>query len=356
MPTRPFIRFGSLIGALALIVGGATAFSTHSASADTLLIESFTHQSVSDSAAWSTGGSGGSFTAWPGSACLTSSTNTTQSPIPGCGLAAPDQDGSGALRLTPLTTGRVGFVTYNKALPTTGGLDISFKQAQYGGSGADGLSLFLVDGTTTTITPGFSGGSLGYSAATTNTGSHVPGVTNGLIGIGLDKYGHFSDSIYAGSGCAAGTGPGSAGPGLAPNVIPNRVVVRGPGNGMQGYCFLGTSGDLGTLLTGNGTKAGSTVQVHIVIDPSTVTNRHVTVSLNGTQEVQVPVPQAFIDASTFKFGFSGSTGDVTDIHEIWDLQINSVIPVPPTTTTLNSVPLRNAAPAAPIAAKPAFTG
>ncbi len=318
------------LAALAVAAAGMLAVSTTRASADSLLIESFTHSSVADAAAWEAGGSGGALDGWPGSACLTAGTDFTATPIPGCDNGDPDADGSGALELTPSVGGRAGFALYNEALPTSGGLDITFDQAQYGGSGADGLSFFLVNGTTDLTSPGVSGGGLGYTATT--NGTPQPGVDNGLIGIGLDKWGNFSDPNSSGTGCADGTGIGSKGPGQTAN----RVVVRGPGNGTAGYCFLGTSGDLGNLLTGDGTRAGATVQVHVVIDPSTVADRHVTVSLNGTQEVQVPIPQALLDAPTFKFGFSGSTGSVTDNHDVWNLQINSVIPVTTTTSSITT--------------------
>jgi hypothetical protein len=45
--------------------------------------------------------------------------------------------------------------------------------------------------------------------------------------------------------------------------------------------------------------------------------------------VQVPAPSELIAASTFKFGFSAATGSVTDNHEVWDLTIDSVVPVNP---------------------------
>ena len=180
------------------------------------------------------GRSGGNFTGWPGEACLTAGTDTSQSPIAGCDLGTPDAAGSGTLRLTPATTGRAGFTLHNSALTTAGGLDITFQQAQWGGSGADGISFFLVDGATNLTQPGASGGALGYASGNGIT----PGVANGLIGVGIDTWGNFS---------ATGRAPGRAARTRRPGQTPNRVVVRGPGNGTVGYCFLGTSGDVGDL-------------------------------------------------------------------------------------------------------------
>ena len=326
MKNRLTSRVAAVCGALTLSVVGFVATTTTPASADNLLVEGFQNSSVSDAAAWSSGGSGTATDEWPGGACLTAGTNTSQSPIPGCSTTAIDSDGSGALRFTPAGGDRAGFVLNNHALPTTGGLDIAFDEAQYGGGGADGISLFLVDGKTDLTQPGSAGGGLGYSAGYSD-GTFGTGIANGLIGIGIDKWGNYSAVGSTGSGCTTDGGVGSMGPGQTPNV----VAIRGPGNGSEGYCWLGASSNLDNLLTGNNTRAGATVHVHIVVDPSTVAERHVTVYLNDVQEIQIPVPQALLDATSFKFGFAGSTGGVTDIHEVWNFNIDSVIPVPSTT-------------------------
>jgi hypothetical protein len=331
-----------------LMVGFLPVGTAH---ADTLLIESFTNATVANPGDWVSGGSGSSISGWPGKTCLTAGTNTAQTPVAGCGLDTPDAAGSGALRLSPANGASAGFTLYNHALPTSGGLDITFDQAQYGGSGADGISFFLVNGTADLTEPGAAGGGLGYTAGN-NGVTYTPGVTEGLLGIGIDKWGNFSNTGSAGTGCAAGTGAGSQGPGQVPNV----VSVRGDGNGTVGYCWLANSDNLGSTLSGGNTRAAATVAVHIVIDPSTVATRHVTVSLNGTQVLQIPITAALVAATSFKFGFAGSTGDVTDIHEVWNLNINSVIPVPPSSTSTTAAPTTTAAAAEPVAATPAFTG
>ena len=329
MKNRLTSRTAAVCGALTLSIVGFVATKATPASADTLLIESFQNSSVSDAAAWSSGGSGGATDDWAGGACLTAGTDTTQAPIPGCSTSALDSEGSGALRLTSNAGSRAGFALYNHALPTTGGLDITFDQAQYGAfnNNADGISFFLVDGSTNLTEPGTPGGGLGYSAGNTDD-VYTAGIANGLLGIGIDKWGNFSAPTSSGTGCAAGNGVGSMGPEPTANV----VAIRGPGNGTEGYCWLGASPDLGTMLHGDNSRAGATVHVHIVVDPAMVAERHVTVYLNDTKEIQIPAPQALLDATSFKFGFAGSTGYYTDVHEVWNLNINSVIPVPSTTT------------------------
>lgn len=328
MTTSLAHRIGIAAGLLAI---AASALVMPSAGADNLLVESFMNPTVADATAWQSGGTGADKPGWPGRACLTAGGDTLQTPIAGCGLTTPEPAGSGALKLTNVNTAVSGFALYNRALPTTGGLDITFDQAQYGGGGADGISFFLVDGSTNLTQPGASGGGLGYSAGWDGGTGYGTGVDNGLLGIGIDKWGNFSAPGSTGSGCATGSGAGSPGPGRTPNV----VAVRGPGNGSAGYCWLGASLSLGSLLTG-ASRADATVQVHIVIDPSTAANPKVTISMDGTQVLQIDAPQGLLDSTSFKFGFGGSTGAVTDTHEVWNLGINSVIPVPSTTTSTTS--------------------
>ena len=345
--TKRWTRGLPVLGAL--LVWSAAILPAPAAHAQQLLIESFTHGAVSNPAAWVSGGSGATISGWPGQSCLSAGDQTSQTPIAGCGLDPADGDGSGALRLTAAQGSSAGFALYNKALPTTGGLDITFDQAQYGGSGADGISFFLVDGSADLTEPGAQGGGLGYTAGNDGGGNYSDGVTHGLLAVGIDKWGNFSAPTSSGSGCAAGTGSGSQGPGQTPNV----VSIRGEGNGTVGYCWLANSADLGTTLSGVD-RTKSTALVHIVIDPDTVVTRHITVSLNGTQVIQIPITQALLDATSFKFGFAGSTGAVTDIHEVWNLSINSVIPVPSSTTTTSATTTTTAAEA--VETTPAFTG
>src|SRR5579862_9561525 len=72
--------------------------------------------------------------------CLTGGTDTSAVPIPGC-PSAPEVPG--ALRLTDLGFQEATGAQYGTDVPTGEGLSISFDMAQYGGSGADGVS-FLV--------------------------------------------------------------------------------------------------------------------------------------------------------------------------------------------------------------------
>jgi hypothetical protein len=75
-----------------------------------------------------------------------------------------DIPGDGWLRLTSNGKNESAFAINNIVMPTHQGFSISFDYASYGGTGADGFCLALVDvGTETTVhSPGGYGGSLGY--------------------------------------------------------------------------------------------------------------------------------------------------------------------------------------------------
>lgn len=148
-----------------------------------------------------------------------------------------------------------GSALYNTNIDATRGVDIQFEQVQGGGStrrmwswdsdakqwhylldptrGADGIGFYLVDGekTKTLTKPGSYGAGLGYTQGTADSGegaegqtidwaklkpwgdpskltregdrksnegvvAAVPGVDNGVIGVGLDAFGNFSSKKY----------------------------------------------------------------------------------------------------------------------------------------------------------------
>ena len=317
-------RAGRVAAAIAT-AAAAVCVLPGAARADTLFNESFTHPTVS-SPTLSVGASGG------GSpfrqVCLTAGTSTTQTPIPGCTAgqaslpAGGDGDGSGALRFTDNENNVAGFLLSNDPLPLTAGLDISFDYYAYNGSGADGLSFFLVNGSTTLTTPGANGGSLGYAQR-----NATPGVANGYLGVGLDEYGNFTnDTENRGSGCATRS--------TYSGLHSGYVGLRGPGNGTTGYCLLAAgpvSGGLASPHASSRTAVGVEKQVEIRIDPPANPNPQVTVLVNGTQVLQAAEPPN--PPPTFKFGFAASTGGATDVHEIQNLAINTVNVLPKLTLT-----------------------
>lgn len=245
----------------------------------------------------------------------------------------PDADGAGALRLTNRRVKQAGFAISQTALPAGRGLDIVFDYFAYGGSGADGLTFFLIDGSASPAIAGAFGGSLGYAQRT-----GVAGLVGGFIGIGLDEFGNYANGAEGrGAGCSAPLGqlgsrglPGPAGPGY-----PDRITIRGamgtvsnPADPTQGYCYI-TSAQTGSPLdTQAATRRADVVKrtVHIRLSTANV----LSVEINGATVIPpidldtVPGQPPF--PASFKIGFAGSTGDKTNYHEIQSLKITGLDP------------------------------
>ena len=125
-------------------------------------------------------------------------------------LTAPSIDaaGSGWLRLTDTGKNEKG-LALNGGFGFAGNVPVvvEFNYVSWGGTGADGMALFLYDSSTASPMAGAqTGGGLGYC-----------GGAGGYLAIGLDEYGNFSnpsDKCMAASG-----GPGSK---------PESLVIRGP--------------------------------------------------------------------------------------------------------------------------------
>lgn len=66
------------------------------------------------------------------------------------------------------------------------------------------------------------------------------------MGIGLDVFGNFSSSTYEGTGC---TNPAYI---VIGGTVPGQVLIRGPGNGLVGYCAINS-----TATTGGAPRRGT---------------------------------------------------------------------------------------------------
>jgi type IV pilus assembly protein PilY1 len=255
-----------LLGLIALLLGLAVAPATF---AQTLLTEDFTQATSS-----ATNGVGN----WLffNGACLTAGSSASLTPpassIPGCkavlssyyvnavdgdkylmggangflgGTVAPatpaqqqpDPIGQGALRFTngsPYGNQERGAIVSTNAYSTSAGIQVTFKTVTYGGSGADGISFYLMNGcvpvagaimpsscAASPIYPtgapnvpaiGATGGSLAFSCSDSNgpgSGSGVTydGLTGGYLGLGIDEFGNFlnqGDNTASGYGFQAG--------------------------------------------------------------------------------------------------------------------------------------------------------
>ena len=307
-----------------------------------------------------------------GSACLTGAPRGAvpgpgEHPLGGCRSdpAGPVPPGNGAphgyLQLTDAHNDQSGAALFNSPIPATDGLDVTFEQWQYGNTTqppADGISFFLTDGNAQLTQPGAFGGSLGYAQKLPDdnpAAEFIPGVNGGYLGIGLDVLGnYFGDWEHRGNGCPAGERSPAGTIFRVPAPGPNMVTVRGPGNGITGYCWLDattsnktTTGPWPSTLPGqlqgnldsippDATPAEAEQllepqkrTVHVVVSPAP--NPVVTVDIdfqdgNGFQRVlSFPAPGPVPD--TYKFGFAGSTGLFTDVHLIRRVVVNSERPL-----------------------------
>ena len=123
-------------------------------------------------------------------------------------LTAPSIDpaGQGWLRLTDTGNDELGLAldtsqTFGGNLPVT----VRFSYVSWGGTGADGITVFLYDATQN-MSGAEAGGGLGYC-----------GGAGGYLAIGLDEYGNFSNP---GDRCGAASG--------GPGPEPQSLVLRGP--------------------------------------------------------------------------------------------------------------------------------
>ncbi|MCM6764091.1 Ig-like domain-containing protein [Rathayibacter sp. ZW T2_19] len=319
----------------AVLVIGPTA--AQRADAATLLVqESFGGTSVPDSA-------------WQmlDSACLTKATTAPPAGASNLGVctnrtASPTTTADlGYLQLTDNRTNAKGGAVLNRAIPATGGIDVLFDQYQYstatGNNGADGIGFFLTDGSRNLTGAGAPGGSLGYGQSTT-----VDGVNGGYLGIGLDAYGNFSNTAAQGglgAGCPATPAP--------PGQVANRIVARGPGQARTGYCYLagaapvaGTPPVASTLRTAVPTTTTGTAAA---LNPPTSYGRTIRVTVSPAA---FPVVTVFFGASaglpaaqltqvmqftmttaapsTYKLGFTASTGGASDTHLIRSVTVSTI--------------------------------
>lgn len=218
---------------------------------------------------------------------------------------APDPTGSGWLRLTDALADQVGFAYYDLPFPSSQGIVVTFDYAAYGGTGGDGISFFLFDGSTTNFQIGPFGGSLGYAAVPS---LNRPGLSNAYVGIGLDEFGNFTNP--------GPTGFMPDGPGF----FPRQVAIRGPGNGLDGYLFVARADD--PLIPcdrscGRGVRISITGDHRATVEMRPDPTRPYQVLLDG---VQLPAPTS----ATLKLGFAGSTGGQTNIHEIRNVVVEAL--------------------------------
>lgn len=356
---------GVMMAGTAVLVPGAVGFAaTHQQGTGTTLVNETFKLATADPR----------FRAF-GAACLTGAPRGAtpppgEHPLQGCGTnqVGPVPPGSaspfGYLQLTPASNDEVGAVLFDSPIPSRNGLEVTFEQWQYGNNPAfppaDGISFFLTNGAEQLNTPGPFGGSLGYAQKLPDdnpANPFLPGVDHGYLGIGLDVLGnYFGDWEHRGNGCPEGQRSPAGTIFRVPAPGPNMVTVRGPGNGVVGYCFLtATTSNFTTTGPWPSTLPGQLQGTLTAIPPGTTpeeaqallepSKRTVRIRISPAPEPQVTVDLDFQDGrgfqrvldfpapepvpSSFRFGFGASTGLFTDVHLIRNLKISTITPEVP---------------------------
>lgn len=332
----------AMVASLLTVIASATPASA----APGKLTENFNTAELVNPSNWYASTTGGGdahpcLSALSGSLSISLSGGTSLS---GC-AGTTDTNGAGALFLTTANGNQAATMLYNRALPTAAGLDISFFQAQYGGTGADGISFFVKNGANADLTVGIPGGGLGYK-----------GIHGALFGVGFDSYGNWKNSSQKDIACA----------GNSNGEVAKTLIVRGPDtsaskDGSSGFCILpggmaNTNGVIGAEYFGSpsDTRQSAARPVRILVDPSNLVNPKIRVYMWKTGslaqdlttapiQLTVDQPAEYIAATSMKFGFSASTGGATDNHAIWGLQIapqvtelSPTVYIVPSNTTVNA--------------------
>jgi Bacterial lectin len=242
-----------------------------------------------------------------GSACLTAGTSAAATGIPACPAGERDAAGQGVLRLSANKYNQTGYALYTQPVEADRGLSISFNMYQYDATtkpGADGISFLLVNGSQSPAKAGAFGGALGYK-----------GLAGGYLGIGFDEFGNYSTRAIWGNGTE--------------QKQPNSIVVRGAQS--AGYPTIRRI-TASRRLANDAATSRNAARRHVVITIST--SGAVTVKVDYGSGMVTEVSNLNLNdtqgqptlPATVKFGFAGSTGNNTDIHEVSDLTISALPP------------------------------
>ncbi len=217
-----------------------------------------------------------------------------------------DAEGDGWLRLTDTSNDSVGYAVSDTAVDTSTGILIAFEFASWGGSGADGFSAFLYDGslTSSSFTIGSTGGFLGYYGA-----SQV------YVGVGVDEYGNFSDTSAHFS-----TGPG---------FWPDSVVVRGAYDDDYTYIDGVYVSSLDYPYTSTRPSGSQSKKLFVLFETASGGGMEITGYMrtgDGTVVSQVlgPVTYSHPAPASLKLGLAGSTRGVTNNHDVRNLALQDL--------------------------------
>jgi hypothetical protein len=221
-------------------------------------------------------------------------------------LTAPSIDvaGSGWLRLTAAVNNEKGLaLNGGSSFPGNQPVVVRFNYVSWGGTGADGMTLFLYDSSTVAPMAGaFTGGGLGYC-----------GGAGGYLAIGLDEYGNFSNPADR---CTSASG----GPGLRPESL----VIRGPESSTNAW--VATTSISGGIDNPHVASRPSPKTVQLILTPAvapavgyTITAQFQSASGQAFQTLFSNMAFAYAPPANLSVGFSGSTGGSNNNHELQGL-------------------------------------
>lgn len=271
-------------------------------------------------------------------ACLTAKTG-------GCAktkdsTAIQGHKGNGYLQLTDNSASAKGSVLYNQPIISKNGLHVSFDYYMYHTTSSglntpgDGIGFFLVDGAATLQQTGAAGAGLGYATNDEDgTGSKAreEGVAQGVLGIGLDRFGNFStqhasgttNRVTGGEDC----GKWNSSTGSNSITLRGKGLMDDSGKWTKGYCIV-TSGKvangLGTKTATNAANDTNGKRVDITIAPlanATATTQKLTVKIDGATVLEYDIERL---PDSVKFGFSASTGAAHQVQLIRGLSVYSI--------------------------------
>ncbi|MFZ3478990.1 DUF7604 domain-containing protein [Bifidobacterium adolescentis] len=295
-----------------------------------LLEETFKNSNFADPDSWST----------KDGACLTAKTRGCTSTKDS--TAIQGHKGNGYLQLTDNSESAKGSVLYNQPIISKNGLHVSFDYYMYHTTSSglntpgDGIGFFLVDGAATLQQTGAAGAGLGYATNDEDgTGSKAreEGVAQGVLGIGLDRFGNFSTQHASGTKNRV-TGGDDCGQWENPTG-PNSITLRGKGiadNGKwtKGYCIVTSrkvASGLDTKAATNAANDTNGKRVDITIAPlanATATTQKLTVKIDGATVLEHDIDHL---PDSVKFGFSASTGAAHQVQLIRGLSVYSMTPL-----------------------------
>lgn len=198
----------------------------------------------------------------------------------------------------------------------------------------DGIGFFLVDGAATLQQTGAAGAGLGYATNDedgTGRKAREEGVAQGVLGIGLDRFGNFStqhasgttNRVTGGDDCVQWENSTGS----------NSITVRGKGSmdsdrkWTKGYCIVTSkqvASGLGTKAATNAANDTNGKRVDITIAPphsAADTTQKLTVKIDGATVLEYGIDRL---PDSVKFGFSASTGAAHQVQLIRGLSVYSM--------------------------------